>query len=32
MIDAEIAKTRKAKVEQSGEKTGPKRRIGFRER
>jgi SpoVK/Ycf46/Vps4 family AAA+-type ATPase len=29
MIEAEIAKARKAKAEHSGEKAGPKRRIGF---
>jgi hypothetical protein len=29
MIEAEIAKVLKAKVEHSGEKGGPKRRIGF---
>jgi hypothetical protein len=29
MIKAEIAKARKAKAEHSGEKAGPKRRIGF---
>jgi ATP-dependent 26S proteasome regulatory subunit len=32
MIEAEIAKARKAKAEHSGEKGGPKRRIGFCER
>ena len=32
MIEAEIAKAKKAKAEHSGEKTGPKRRIGFCER
>jgi hypothetical protein len=29
MIEAEIKKARKAKVEHSGEKQGPRRRIGF---
>ncbi len=29
MIEAEIAKVKKAKVEHSGEKEGTKRRIGF---
>ncbi len=29
MVEAEIAKARKAKAEHSGEKAGPKRRIGF---
>ena len=29
MIEAEIAKARKAKAEHSGERAGPKRRIGF---
>lgn len=32
MIEAEIAKARKAKVEHSGEKAWPRRRIGFCER
>ena len=29
MIEAEIAKARKAKAEHAGENAGPKRRIGF---
>jgi hypothetical protein len=29
MIEREIAKVKKAKAEHSGEKEGPKRRIGF---
>ena len=29
MLEREIAKARKAKAEHSGEKAGPKRRIGF---
>jgi ATP-dependent 26S proteasome regulatory subunit len=29
MMESEIAKVRKAKAEHSGEKEGPKRRIGF---
>jgi hypothetical protein len=29
MIEREIAKARKAKAEHSGEKAGPRRRIGF---
>ena len=29
MLEQEIAKVRKAKAEHSGEKEGPKRRIGF---
>jgi hypothetical protein len=29
MIEREIAKVKKARVEHSGEKQGPKRRIGF---
>ncbi len=32
MLEGEIAKVRKAKAEHSGEKAGPKRRIGFCER
>ncbi len=30
MVEREIAKAKKAKAEHSGEKAGPKRRIGFR--
>ncbi len=29
MIEKEIAKVKKAKVEHAGERKGPKRRIGF---